>query len=138
MKSFLQIQNMDKIFHTGDKPVIALKDINFKLNRTEFVVIMGPSGSGKSTFLQILGVIEAPTSGEIKVEGLPINNFYSEPQATEFRRKNVGFIFQSFNLLSSLNAEDNIALPLILAGNKKDDIQEKTQQMLRMVGLEDR
>lgn len=117
----------------------ALKSVNLKLQQGEFVAVMGASGSGKSTLLHILGGMERPSGGQIFVEGQEVNKLlFNEPMATEFRRERIGFVFQAFNLLSALTAEENVALPLILAGWNKQAITSAVEEMLHFVGLYER
>lgn len=138
-KSFLEISNLSKTFELGDNLVHALRSIHFELEKGEFVAVMGPSGSGKSTLMHILGGMERPTDGNIQFEGKNVNHLlFNEPHSTIFRREKMGFIFQSFNLLNGITAEDNVGLPLVLAGVKKQEIEERTKQLLEFVGLYDR
>jgi putative ABC transport system ATP-binding protein len=131
--AFLEIKNLNKQFELGVTKVDALKGVHLQVEKGEFVCIMGASGSGKSTLLHILGGLDTPTNGEICLDGNKIT--FQEPQTTEYRREKIGFVFQSFNLLSALTAEENISLPLILSGNKNEEIKEKTKRLLSMVGL---
>jgi len=105
------------------------------LSRGEFVVVMGKSGSGKTTLLQLIGGLIEPTEGEIRVDGHSLQEMSVEPFATQYRREKVGFIFQFFNLIASLNAEDNVAMPLLLAGVKKKEAYDRARERLEKVGL---
>ncbi|MDF2653217.1 MAG: Phosphonate-transporting ATPase, partial [Paenibacillus sp.] len=117
MESILEVRNISKSFGSGENKVEALQAINFSLNRGEFATIMGSSGSGKSTLMHILGGMDQPSSGNILVEDEDVTlALFNEPRSTIFRRNKIGFVFQSFNLLSALTAEENVALPLILSG----------------------
>jgi putative ABC transport system ATP-binding protein len=138
VQPILELRGIRKVYGDGEAQVTALQGVDLTLHKGEFVVIMGASGSGKSTFLHIAGGLEEPTSGEMYIEGKRQLNFYLEPHATSFRREKIGFVFQFFNLLSALTAEENVALPLLLAGVDKKEIRERTAEMLRLVGLYER
>lgn len=138
-ESFLEISNLSKTFELGKNHVVALRSVDFQVQQGEFVAIMGPSGSGKSTLMHILGGMERSSDGTIYFEGKNVNHLlFNEPHSTRFRREKMGFIFQSFNLLHGITAEDNVALPLVLAGVKKKEIVQRTKQLLEFVGLYDR
>jgi putative ABC transport system ATP-binding protein len=134
----LEVQDIVKQYGEGQTKVMALKGVSLTLNKGEFVVVMGASGSGKSTFLQIVGGLESPTSGKLLIKGKVEEKFFKEPYATQYRQENIGFVFQFFNLLSALTAEENISLPLLLNKISKQEIQERTAKMLKLVGLSDR
>jgi putative ABC transport system ATP-binding protein len=138
MNSILETRGLRKEFGEGDTKVVALENVNLSLSKGEFAVVMGPSGCGKSTFLQIIGGLEPATNGQIFVDGIEIEDFSLEPYATNYRREKVGFVFQSFNLLSALTTWENVALPLILSGIEPATIKDKTAEMLNLVGLFDR
>lgn len=139
MTTLLEVRNIHKRFGGGESLVEALRSINFSLNKGEFAAIMGSSGSGKSTLMHILGGMERPNEGKILFEGEDVSlHLFNEPHATIFRREKIGFVFQSFNLLSALTAEENVALPLILSGLGKREIKQATEEMLKFVGLYDR
>lgn len=131
----LKVQKLCKTYRTGEVKVDALKDVSFSLEKGEFVAVVGESGSGKSTLLNCIGALDTPTSGIITMDG---NNLFSmkEEERTIFRRRNIGFIFQSFQLVSELTVEQNIAFPLLLdyCKPKADDIEE----ILELLGLTDR
>jgi putative ABC transport system ATP-binding protein len=135
--ALLEVKNLVKQFDLGFGKVDALKGVHLNVEKGEFLCIMGASGSGKSTLLHILGGLDNPTSGEIFLDGIRTKDFHQEPKATEYRREKIGFIFQSFNLLNALTAEENISLPLILSGMRYGEIKEKTRRLLNMVGLYD-
>ncbi|MFB4161339.1 ABC transporter ATP-binding protein [Geomicrobium sp. JSM 1781026] len=132
----LGVQGLSKTYRMHSNDVKALKNVTFNLYKGELVAIMGTSGSGKSTLLNILGAMDQPTEGEISINGKPSTHRFKEPYATDYRRKNIGFIFQSFNLLKDLSVEENIALPLILNGESKATIQVEVQCIVKLVGLE--
>ncbi|SHI44541.1 ABC transporter ATP-binding protein [Desulfosporosinus lacus] len=136
--SVLRIKGIEKVYSIGNNKVFALRNVDFELNKGEIVVVMGSSGSGKSTLLNILGGLDAPTKGEIFIDGLEVKDYYKEPYATEYRRNNIGFVFQSYNLLHALTVEENVALPLILKHESASVIKENTHNMLKLVGLYER
>ena len=132
----LSVQDVWKTF-TGEKfEIDALKGVSLDLHEGEFLAIMGTSGSGKSTLLNIIGALEEPDHGSICIYGEDNHHMFAEPYATEFRRDNIGFIFQSFHLLTDLSVEENIALPLILKGLRTDEIKQRTDEILRFTQLE--
>ena len=124
--SLLEVSNVKKIYSTrfGGNKVQALSNVTFSVEKGEFVAIMGESGSGKTTLLNILASLDRPTEGEVLLEGKSIVNL-SEKEISAFRRKNLGFVFQDFNLLDTLSLRDNIYLPLVLAG---EDYREMAQK----------
>ena len=115
----LRIQNLTKIYGSGDTEVRALNNVSFSVQKGEFVAIVGPSGSGKSTLLHILGGVDRPTDGKVFIEG---NDIYAlnENNLAVFRRRQIGLIYQFYNLIPVLNVEENITLPLLLDGRKVD------------------
>ncbi len=121
----------------GEVTVAALDGVDFSVARGEFVAIMGPSGSGKSTLLHLLGGLDAPTSGEVILAGQPLSKL-SDDEITRFRRQKIGFIFQFYNLLPTLNAAENVALPLLIEGTPAAEYQSRVQELLRRVDLEPR
>lgn len=131
----LRTVNLCKTYGTGDTRIDALKDVNISVSQGEFVAVVGPSGSGKSTLLHLIGGVDRPTSGKVYVEGSDIYN-YSEKQLAIFRRRKVGFVFQFYNLIPVLTAEENIKLPLLL-DNKKVD-KAYINELLDILGLRDR
>jgi putative ABC transport system ATP-binding protein len=138
MNPILEVKGVHKTYGSGDTQVAALGDVELTLQKGEFVAVMGASGSGKSTFLHILGGLEAPNRGRLFIEGDEIRNFYVEPTATQYRQEKIGFVFQFFNLLSSLTAEENVGLPLLLGGVPKKEVTERAREMLQLVGLFER
>ncbi|MCR8845075.1 ABC transporter ATP-binding protein [Paenibacillus sp. SC116] len=134
-KVVLSIKNLQKTYTGIGYEVKALRKTSFDLYSGEFVAIMGTSGSGKSTLLNILGALDEPNGGTITLNGNVKENIFSEPNATHYRSENIGFIFQSYNLLKDLSVEENIALPLILKNIDANEIDEKVTQMLEITGL---
>jgi putative ABC transport system ATP-binding protein len=126
-----------KKYHMGEVTVSALREVSFAVNKGEFVAVMGPSGSGKSTLLHLLGGLDEPTSGEIALAGHTITRL-SDDEVTVVRRRKVGFIFQFYNLVPTLTAAENVALPLLIDGQRIEKHQQKIDGLLAMVGLADR
>lgn len=133
----LELKHIYKNYNQGNMEVPVLKDINLSVEEGEYIAIMGPSGSGKSTLMNIIGCIDIPTSGEYLLDGHIINN-YKDRELSEVRNKEIGFVFQNFNLLPRLSAMDNVALPLQYAKVGKKKRKEMCQRVLSMVDLEDR
>ena len=131
----IEVRNLYKIYKVGTNRVYALNGVDFTMYKGEFCAIVGPSGSGKSTLLNMLAGLEPPTKGEIIVAGEHIEKM-SENRLVGFRRANVGFIFQSYNLLQTLNAVENVALPLSFRGVPRRVRAEKAKKYLKLVGLE--
>lgn len=131
----IRVKNLYKIYRVGDNKVYALNGVDFTMYQGEFCAIVGPSGSGKSTLLNMLAGLEKPTKGEIIIAGKHMERM-NEKQLVGFRRENVGFIFQSYNLLATLNAEENVAMPLSFRGMPKKLRLQKAKKYLKLVGLE--
>ncbi|MED0876501.1 ABC transporter ATP-binding protein [Bacillus mobilis] len=131
----LAVQGLSKTYESVDTNVRALQNVSLELKKGELLAVMGTSGSGKSTLLNILGALDKPDEGVVYVNGEEPNNMFVEPYATEYRRDNIGFIFQSFYLLKDLSVEENIALPLILSADSEEEIREKTNKILDVLGL---
>ncbi len=135
--SILEAKSIRKQYQLGQVIVDALAGVDFAVKKGEFVAIMGPSGSGKSTLLQLLGGLDQPTDGEITLADKKLS-MLNDDQITLIRRRNVGFIFQFYNLVPTLSAEENIALPLIIDGKNVDDYREHIEELLRVVDMTDR
>ncbi len=131
----IQVKNLYKVYQVGDTKVYALNGVDFTIYKGEFCAIVGPSGSGKSTLLNMMAGLEKPSKGEIVIAGNHIEKL-SENQLVAFRRKHVGFIFQSYNLIKTLNAVENVALPLSFRGVPRKVRNEKAKQYIKLVGLE--
>ena len=133
--AFIEIKNLNKIYGKGEVEVKALNNINLEINEGEFVAIVGTSGSGKSTLLHLLGGVDKPSSGEVILNG---TNMYSlkERELSILRRRKIGFVFQFFNLIPVLTAEENIEMPVLLDGGKMD--KEYKAELLKILGLEER
>jgi putative ABC transport system ATP-binding protein len=135
---FVEVNGLTKIYgQNGQAKVSALNNVSFGINKGEFAVIMGQSGSGKSTLLHLLGGLDRPTSGNIFVENEDITKLDEEKRAL-WRRRGVGFVFQSFNLIPVLNARENIRLPLLIDGKPEKEANKKADELLKLVGLTDR
>jgi len=130
----IQVKNLYKIFRVGNTKVRALNGVDLTIYKGEFCAIVGTSGSGKSTMLNMLAGLEKPTKGEVIIGGEHLENM-NENQLVKFRREKVGFIFQSFNLLGTMNAIENVALPLTFRGIDKKTREAKAVDMLKLVGL---
>jgi putative ABC transport system ATP-binding protein len=133
----LEAKQLRKHYQMGEHLVEALAGVNFKVEKGEFVAIMGPSGSGKSTLLHLLGGLDTPSEGEITLAEKQLSRL-SENQATLARRHNVGFVFQFFNLLPTLTAEENVLLPVIIDGKDPRKFSERLDGLLELIGLADR
>ena len=131
----ITIQNLTKIYKIGDSTVIALDNVNLEIKKGEFLAITGPSGSGKSTLLHMMAGVDIPTSGNVFIEGKNINKLQPSEQAI-FRRRHIGMIYQSFNLIPTLTVEENIILPLMLDGKKID--RAMLMSLLELLGLSER
>ena len=131
----LKVENLCKTYGTKETNVEALKNVSFSVSKGEFIAIVGPSGSGKSTLLHILGGVERPTSGHVYVEGEDIV-FQNENSLALYRRRQVGLIYQFYNLIPILNVKENISLPVLLDGKKPDE--KYLQELIEVLGLQNR
>ncbi|MDD4903362.1 MAG: ABC transporter ATP-binding protein [Candidatus Bipolaricaulis sp.] len=130
----LEASRLTKIYRVGGEPVYALRDVEFVAPQGDFVVINGPSGSGKTTFLNLIAVIDRPTSGEVYIEGEPTST-QSEGQLAALRKTTIGLVFQSFNLIPVLSAAENVEYPLLLQGSERSPRRARVAAMLAEVGL---
>lgn len=133
----IEIKNLTKSYSIGDSEIPVLHGINLQIEKNEYVAIMGPSGSGKSTFMNILGCLDTPTSGHYYFNKVDVSNL-DDDALSIMRNKEIGFIFQNFNLLPRLNALQNVELPLVYAGTHAHERKEKALKALERVGLSDR
>jgi putative ABC transport system ATP-binding protein len=137
MADILVTDRLQKQYQMGEVMVDALRGVDFVIRQGEFVAIMGPSGSGKSTLLHLLGGLDTPSDGEVMLGGKRLAHL-SDDQLTIIRRRQVGFIFQFFNLLPTLSTAENVALPLLIDGRRIEDYEDRIAEMLSLVGLADR
>ena len=137
MQEIIELKNLKKAFKIGKESLLVLKGIDLALYKEQAICIVGPSGSGKSTLLNMMAGLEKPTSGEIVVGGIHIENL-NEDDLTKFRQLNVGFVFQSYNLIPTLTALENVGLGLIFKGIPKKERDERSAYLLEKVGLKDR
>lgn len=135
--SLIEVKDVYKIYNPGENEVRALDGINLKIERGEFVAIVGQSGSGKSTLMNMLGLLDIPTSGEYYLDGEDVSHL-TDNELSEIRNKQIGFIFQGFNLISSLTAQANVELPLVYRGMKADKRHRLSLAALEKVGLSNR
>jgi len=133
----IEADDIWKVYKRGKTDVKALRGVNFRVREGEIVAIMGPSGCGKTTLLNIIGGLDTPTKGNIRVNEIELSNL-GESKLTKFRRENIGFVFQFYNLLPNLTALENVQLPLIAQGIPKKERFEKAKDFLQAVGLSDR
>ncbi|WP_281228389.1 ABC transporter ATP-binding protein [Flavobacterium aquiphilum] len=136
-KPLIKITNIKRDFALGNEIVYVLKGIDLEINKGEYVALMGPSGSGKSTLMNLLGCLDTPTSGTYILNGKDVSHMRDDELA-EIRNKEIGFVFQTFNLLPRTTALDNVALPMIYAGHSKKERTERASEVLSQVNLSDR
>jgi putative ABC transport system ATP-binding protein len=134
--SVVKTTNLEKTYFLGKIPVKALRDIDFTVEKGNFVAILGPSGSGKSTLLNMIGALDKPTKGKVFIEGTDVSTL-NDNQLADLRR-GVGFVFQFFNLIPRLNAQSNVELPMIIAGLGKNERRKRAEELLGTVGLKER
>lgn len=137
MEKVIEINDLNKTYKNDDVSVEVIKNLNLDIYKGEFVSIMGPSGSGKSTLLYLMGGLEKPTTGAIKVDKKALH-LMKDSQESEMRRKSIGFVFQFYNLVPHLTVEDNILLPILLNGGKKKDYKDRLHHLIEVVGLKDK
>ncbi len=137
MTYVIETSQLYKSYDLGSEKVEILKDINLEVEKGSFYSIMGPSGSGKSTLLYLIGGLDKPTSGTIKINGKELSTMKDQAES-EMRRRDIGFVFQFYNLIPNLNVAENIMLPILLDGKKMKDYKEDLEEILGIVGLSDR
>ena len=137
MNALVEFVDVDKIYLVGDNSVQALNGVSIEIGHGEFVSVIGPSGSGKSTFMNLTGCLDTPTSGKVIIDGVNVASITDDALA-ELRNDKLGFVFQQFNLLPRTSALDNVALPLLYAGENREQRRKRAEQTLRLVGLQDR
>lgn len=133
----IEVKNLYKSFSSGKERVDILKGLNFNVSKGEFLSIMGPSGGGKSTLLYLLGGLDTPTKGNVKINGKDIA-VINEKEKSIMRRRNIGFVFQFYNLVPNLSVEDNILLPLLIDGKKAWKYKEELNEILEIIGMTNR
>ena len=137
VKPIIEIEKLVRNFRLGKQEIKVLKEISFTIQKNEYVALMGPSGSGKSTLMNLLGCLDTPTSGKYILNNQDVSQL-SDDELAQIRNKEIGFVFQTFNLLPRATALDNVALPLIYAGLSKSKREERAMEVLTEVGLSDR
>ncbi|MGB5030773.1 MAG: ABC transporter ATP-binding protein [Saprospiraceae bacterium] len=137
MDEIIEVKKLQKRYLMGDEVIDALKSIDLKVQKNEYLALMGPSGSGKSTLMNLIGCLDSPTSGEYILHGIDVSKM-SDGELADVRNKEIGFVFQTFNLLPRMTALENVALPLVYAGVSKADREERAKKVLLEVGLADR
>ena len=137
MATIIETKNLVKIFKETAQEVCAVNDVNLKIEQGEFTAIVGPSGSGKTTLLNLIGGLDIPTSGKIFIDGKDISNL-SQKQITDFRLKNIGFVFQAYNLIPVLTAKENVSFVMELQNRSKKETDSRAEELLTAVGLNDR
>ena len=133
-ETMIKLENVTKIFRTNEIETLALENLNLEVEKGEFLSIMGPSGCGKSTLLNIMGLLDVPTSGTVQVAGTDTHNMNDREMAA-FRNKTLGFVFQSFHLINSLNVLDNVELPLLYRNVSAKERRERAEEVLHKVGM---
>lgn len=137
LAELISIKNLKKTYIIGEEVIEALKDVSLSISKNEYVALMGPSGSGKSTLMNMLGCLDSPSSGEYILNGLSVARM-SDNQLAQVRNKEIGFVFQTFNLLPRATTLENVALPLVYAGFSKADREKRAKEVLESVGLGNR
>ncbi|RMG87694.1 MAG: ABC transporter ATP-binding protein [Bacteroidetes bacterium] len=137
MSGIISVRNLRKTYYMGSNVIHAVKDISLDIYKNDYVALMGPSGSGKSTLMNLLGCLDTPTSGDYILNGINVSTM-DDNELAAVRNKEIGFVFQTFNLLPRLSALENVALPLVYAGVSKSAREAKAQEVLDAVGLGDR
>lgn len=136
-QEIISLSHISRVYNVGSETIYALRDISLKIYKNEYVALMGPSGSGKSTLMNMLGCLDTPSGGEYVLNGISVARM-SDNELAEVRNKEIGFVFQTFNLLPRQSALENVMLPLVYAGISKAERQQKAEYALDQVGLKDR
>jgi putative ABC transport system ATP-binding protein len=135
--AMIETVNLNKTYHQGGRPLNVLKGINLRIEQGEFTAIMGPSGSGKSTLLNMIGALDRPTSGSVYINGIDLSKL-NDNQVARLRNREIGFIFQFFNLIPRMDALGNVELPMVIMGKKRGERRKRADELLCLVGLGDR
>lgn len=135
--SIINLEGITKIYQTKEVETVALENVNIEINEGEFISVMGPSGCGKSTMLNIMGLLDLPNEGKVTIKGIETNKM-KDSELAEFRNKTLGFVFQSFHLINSLNVLDNVELPLLYRKSTKKSRRQSAKEVLEKVGLSHR
>lgn len=133
----IELKEIGKVFRTSEIETIALENVNISVKKGEFVAVMGPSGCGKSTLLNIIGMLDKPTTGTVTINGTTGEGM-KDSEMAEFRNKTIGFVFQSFHLIQSLNVIDNVEIPLLYSGMGAKERRKRAEELLRQVGMSHR
>lgn len=137
MESIIELREIGKVFRTSEIETIALENVNISVKKGEFVAVMGPSGCGKWTLLNIIGMLDKPTTGTVTINGTTGEGM-KDSEMAEFRNKTIGFVFQSFHLIQSLNVIDNVEIPLLYSGMGAKERRKRAEELLRQVGMSHR
>ena len=137
MEEIVRLERVRKIYRMGNVYVEALRDVDLRVGRGDFLAVLGPSGSGKSTLLNMIGCLDKPTSGNVLIDGKNTGEM-NESELAEIRRRKIGFVFQQYNLIHSLNALENVALPMLFAGVRRSERLKRAKELLERVGLSHR
>ncbi len=135
--SIIKVEKLNKVFGNNGNTARVLNDIDLEINKGEFVSLMGASGSGKSTLLYLIGGLDKPTSGKVYINDEDINKL-KENAMSKLRRKDIGFVFQFYNLVQNLTVEENIMLPVVMEGKKEKDFKDRLEKILDIVGLKEK
>lgn len=135
--SIIKVENLSKEFGEKENKVRVLNDLSFEIEEGEFVSLMGASGSGKSTLLYLIGGLDKPTEGKVFIDNKDINKL-KEKEMAKLRRKDIGFVFQFYNLVQNLTVEENIMLPVVMDGKKEKDYKDRLEKILKIIGLENK
>lgn len=137
MNSIIELKEVGKVFRTSEIETIALENVNLSVEQGEFVAVMGPSGCGKSTLLNLIGMLDKPTTGTVTVKGVTDTSL-KDSQMAAFRNRSIGFVFQSFHLIETLNVIDNVEMPLLYAGMSAKERRARAEEVLQQVGMSHR
>jgi len=137
MQTLVELKNVSKVYKMEKVEVLALKGVNMKIKRGEFVAVVGPSGSGKSTLLHMIGCLDRPTKGEVILDGIDVSKL-SDNELSRIRAEKIGFVFQFFNLYPTLTALENVELPMMIVEKNRKERKRRARELLKIVGMEKR